>query len=83
MADIRQTTNQLKIGLDTESGKTKYITIENPKSTLTAETVKEAGQYLIDNNVIWSVTSDGEIDSYTKVATAYTENKSVLTLDLG
>lgn len=80
MADTQKTTNQLKIGMETASGKTKYLTLDNPNSDLTEQQVRTTAQYLVDNNVLWN-DEDGE-DSYTGVVTAYTEVKVTTDFDL-
>lgn len=78
--DLQKTTNQLKIGFSTaENQRTKYITLNDPRSNLTAQDIRTAAQYLVDNNILWN---DSYGDSYTSVVTAYKEVKTVTDLDL-
>lgn len=79
MADLRKTTNTLEMGFGTVDGKTKYVSIPNPKTGVTASGVRTAMQYIVDNAVLL----DTKDQSYTSVVTAYIENKVKTTLDLG
>lgn len=78
MADIIKTTKQLKIGFNDHADKVKYITLNNPKSSLTAEQIRDAANYIVTNQLLL----DSEDIPYGSVETAYTENKSVREFDL-
>lgn len=78
MADIQKTTYELEMGFEQLDGKTKYISIPNPKSGITGNEIREAMQYIVDNGIL--LDSDGQ--SFTGVVTAYTENKIKTSLDL-
>ena len=76
--DTVRASHELKIGFNTDRNTIEYITLQNPKRNLTETSVRSAAQYLLDNSIFF----DKESQSYTSVATAYTEEKSTTTLDL-
>lgn len=76
--DTVRASYELKIGFKTERNTVEYIALQNPKSNLTEASVRSAAQFLLDHSIFF----DKESQSYTSVATAYTEEKSTTTLDL-
>lgn len=76
--DIVSTSKKLKIGFADANRKTSTITLNGVDSNVTAENIRSAAQYIVDNGIL--LNSDG--DSYTSVVTAYSDAETIRTLDI-
>lgn len=82
MADIQKTTYDLKIGFQFEDDDTRLVTLKNPKSNLTVNTIKEVTDYFISNKVIIGDKDNVTPQMPVKVYTCYTEMITTTQLDL-
>lgn len=89
MADTITNTNTLAVGLEytdttTDTVKTVYLKVPNPKSGLSETTIKNTIQKFISGeNPILKTPQFQDFDSATAIATAYTETVQRTDYDIG
>lgn len=89
MADTITNTNTLAVGLEytdttTDTVKTVYLKVPNPKSGLSETTIKNTiQQFISGENPILKTPQFQDFDSETAIATAYTETVQRTDYDIG
>lgn len=91
LADKETRTNTLVVGVqntnaeaydESNTAKTQYIRLPNPKTNLTEEQIKNAVQTGLTDE-IWLDNKDVVYATDSKITTAYTEHQSILAVDIG
>lgn len=89
MADTISTENTLAIGFEytdseTNTTKTTYFKVPNPKDNITESQIRQAAQQLISSATPLLLDKNANpFDTSTAIATAYTETTTKRELDIG
>lgn len=75
------TSSSLNIGIDNTNGKTRYISVPNPKQDVDVSGVLAAMQNFIKNGILIDEGNGQPITSDTAISTAYTSYNTITTAE--